>query len=127
MTDDELPTPPDDALALLLQRTPETERESPESPESPAPLPPAHDAYTDSDFWGFADTFKNVQRLDRLDRLDRSEPLPRRRTPPRIIIPTTLSEVTPLPRMWSPGDKVLVIAAAFAALAIALFVLLYSR
>lgn len=115
MTDDELPTPPDDSLALLLQRTPETER------DSALPLPPVHDAYTDSDFWGFADTFKNVQRLDR------NEPVPRRLTPPRIIIPATLSEVTPLPRMMSPSDKALVIAAAFAALAIALFVLLYSR
>jgi hypothetical protein len=116
--DDELPTPRDERLELIFQRTPDTEREAAMRPS---------ESGGDDDFWGFADTLKRVRRLD-------LKPVPRKLTrppsihaptPPRLSIPPASSALTPLPRVWTQGD--LMLAFSVAAAAIVLLVLLILK
>lgn len=112
---DQLPTPEDHSLELLLQRTPDTEQEG-----WMWPAFAAGEEKTDDEFWGFADTFKQIPRLHRGEDGDRAgelRPASTAPTPPRLVIPPAFrgwssEDLTPLPRGWPPGDVALAVLVA---------------
>lgn len=125
----ELPTPEDRSLDLLFQRTPDTEQEGAMWPS----FNPVEEQ-TDDEFWGFADTFKQIPRLNRGDEGAigaRERKLEQRQvalTPPRLVIPPAFrawssQELTPLPRAWPAGDVVLAVLVALTTFALVVLLL----